>query len=403
MWFVGIDWADQKHEVVVIDETGQSVATRSVAHSAEGLADLVEFLSSVCHQELSHLACVVETNTGLLISTLLEAGVPIYPVNPKTLEKWRKPSGAKTDAIDAFLLARKGRSDWDQLQRLEPDSSLVQELKQLTRDQEGLIQMQTRLVNQITACLKAYFPLALEVFAQVHQRVTLAFLQAYPTLEALQHATEDDIGDLLRSVSYPHPQTKARTIREQLQQPCLHADAVTTRTKSRLLAALVQQLRAIMDAIAAYDTEIERLFGTHPDATLFGSLPGAGKRLAPRLLAEWGDDRTRYPDANSVQALAGTAPVTFQSGKFARVHRRYACNKGLRNTFHHFAWQSTRLEPWALAYYQRKRREGKTHPVALRSLANQWIRIIFAAWRQHQVYDVAVFLAAQQAHGTCAA
>ena len=140
-----------------------------------------------------HVACIIETNKGLLITALLEAGLPVYPVNPKTLEKWRKPSGAKTDAIDAYLLARKGRSDLDQLRRLEPDSPLVQELKQLTRDQDGLIQMQTRLLNQLTACLKSYYPVALELFTKLHQAATLAFLQAYPTLEAAQAASEAEI------------------------------------------------------------------------------------------------------------------------------------------------------------------------------------------------------------------
>ena len=171
MWFVGIDWADQHHDVVVIDEHGKQLDKKRVAHSAEGLTELVEFLQRIgdVRQHADHVACILETNKGLLITALLEAGLPVYPVNPKTLEKWRKPSGAKTDTIDAFLFARKGRSDLDQLRRLEPDSPLVQELKQLTRDQDGLIQMQTRLVNQLTACLKAYYPVALELFSKLHQ------------------------------------------------------------------------------------------------------------------------------------------------------------------------------------------------------------------------------------------
>jgi Transposase, Mutator family/Transposase IS116/IS110/IS902 family len=149
--------------------------------------------------------------------------------------------------------------------------------------------------------------------------------------------------------------------------------------------------------------QIERLFLTHPDAELFVSLPGAGKRLAPRLLAEWGDDRTRYQEASSGQALAGTSPVAFQSGNVARAHRRYACNKVLRNAFHQFAWQSTRFEPWALAYYQRKRQEGKTHTIAVRALANHWVLILFAAWTTRRPYDRAIFEAAQQAHAPRAA
>jgi hypothetical protein len=123
---------------------------------------------------------------------------------------------------------------------------------------------------------------------------------------------------------------------------------------------------------------------THPDSGLFGGLPGAGKRLAPRLLAEWGEDRSRYTDSSSVQALAGTAPVAFASGNYAKAHKRYACLKPLRNALSQFAWHSTQHESWAKLYYQRKRAEGKTHTVALRALANGWVRIIFAVALPHR-------------------
>jgi transposase len=284
MWYVGIDWADQHHDAAIIDEHGKHVGKKRVAHSAEGMEELVEFLKGIgdVATHLDQMACIIETNKGLLITALLEAGLPVYPVNPKTLEKWRKPSGAKTDAIDAFLLARKGRSDLDQLRRLEPDSPLVQELKHLTRDQDSLIQMQTRLVNQLTACLKAYSPVALELFSKVHQAATLAFLQAYPTLQAAQAASPEELLAVLDMGRFPNATAKAQAIWQQVHRPHLHADAITTRTKSRLMLALVQQLAPVMEAVAAYDQEIERLFLTHPDADLFASLPGAGKRLAPR-------------------------------------------------------------------------------------------------------------------------
>src|ERR1051326_7336984 len=133
------------------------------------------------HAQKEQMACLVETNRGLLIAALLEAGFPVYPVNPKAIDRRRAPSGAKTDLIDAYLLAKLGRSDLADLRRLQPDSPLLQELKTLTRDQEQLIQMQTRLVNQLTACLKAYYPVALSLFSKLHQRSTLRFLQTYPT------------------------------------------------------------------------------------------------------------------------------------------------------------------------------------------------------------------------------
>ena len=151
MWYAGIDWADTKHDVVVLDDTGHQVASKRVAHTKGGLETLVQFLGGISGPaQKEHMACIIETNHGLLIAALLEAGFPVYPVNPKTIDRRRVPSGAKTDLIDAYLLAKTGRSDLTDLRRLQPDSPLIQELKTLTRDQEQLIQMQTRLVNQLT-------------------------------------------------------------------------------------------------------------------------------------------------------------------------------------------------------------------------------------------------------------
>jgi transposase len=154
---------------------------------------------------------------------------------------------------------------------------------------------------------------------------------------------------------------------------------------------------------AKYDAEIRRLFLQHPDSVIFSSLPRAGKRLAPRLLAGWGDDRERYESAASLQALAGTSPVTYASGNYSHAHRRYACVKPLRNVLYQFAWQSTFQELWAAAYYQRKRSEGKSYSMAVRALANVWVRIIHAMWLGHAPYATATFLAAQPAHAEQAA
>jgi transposase len=248
-----------------------------------------------------------------------------------------------------ILLAKTGRSDLADLRRLVPDSPLVQELKALTRDQDGLIQSQTRLVNQLTACLKAYYPIALDLFTKLQQPLTLAFLQAYPTGEAAQRASVHDLTLLLQQHRHPTAAPTVRTLWERLHRPHLGADAITTRTKSRLMLALVSQLVPLLEQIKQYDAEITQLFLRHPDSALFASLPRAGKRIAPRLLAGWGDDRERYASAASVQALAGTSPVAYASGNYAKAHRRYACVKSLRNVLYQFAWQATFQEPWAQA------------------------------------------------------
>jgi transposase len=402
MWYAGIDWADDHHDVVMLDEHGQRVASCRVAHTPAGLAELVTFLQKTLASAPSpqELACLIETTHGLLITVLLDAGLAVYPVNPKTVDRRRKPSGAKTDAIDAYLLAKTGRSDLADLRRLAPDSPLVQELKALTRDQDGLIQTQTRLVNQLTACLKAYYPVALNLFTKLQQPLTLAFLQAYSTFEAAQSAPIDALSQLLRQHHHPTPDATAQSLWERLHQPQLQADAVTIRTKSRLMLALVSQLAPLLTQITQYDTEINRLFREHPDSAIFTSLPRAGKRLAPRLLAGWGDERERYGSAASLQALAGTSPVTYASGNYSHAHRRYACMKSFRNTLYQFAWQSTFQEPWAVDYYRRKRSEGKSHSMAVRTLANIWVRIIYAMWQRRNQYAAVTFLTAQRAHAS---
>ena len=233
--------------------------------------------------------------------------------------------------------------------------------------------------------------------------IALAFLRTFPTPDEARAATVERIAAILTTVRYATAEAKAHEIWQRVQQPQLTADPIVTRAKARLVLTLTAQLQVLVTDIAAYDREISRVFAQHADSAAFASLPRAGKRLAPRLLTEWGDDRGRYADAASVQALAGTSPVVVQSGNYASVHKRYACSKPLRNALHQFAWQSTLQEGWANAYYRRKRREGKSHTKAVRALANQWVRIIHALWCKREIYDSAVFVAAQQAHARRAA
>lgn len=404
MFYAGIDWSDRHHDALVINEAGRRVGALRVDHTPEGLSSLNTFLEQVTGPgKKEELACIVETSHGLLIAHLLEAGWPVYPVNPCTVDRRRAASGAKTDAIDAYLLAKTGRADFADLHRLTPDSESVQELRTLTRDQDNLIRMQTRLVNQLTACLKDYYPVALALFSKLQQKSTLIFLQTYPTPEMAMRASAEQIAHTLKQAGHTRAETVALTIFETLHQPHLRACAVTTRTKARLMLALVAQLLPLVEQIAAYDKEIEQLFLSHADSEIFRSLPRAGKRLAPRLLAEIGDIRERYADAAKLQALAGTSPVIFQSGTYTKIHRRYACIKPLRNALYQFAWQTTQSEGWAWEYYQRKRKEGKSHSVAVRALANTWMRILHAMWFKREPYQRKTFELAQQQHARRAA
>src|SRR5256884_9742021 len=243
MWYAGVDWADQHHDALVINEQGQQVGSIRVDPSLQGFAKLTTFLQQIIGSEpKEQMACIIETTHGLLIAALLEAGWPVYPVNPRTVDRRRSASGAKTDTIDAYLLAKTGRADFADLHRLTPDSEKVAELKELTRDQDTLIRTQTRLVNQLTACLKAYYPVALDLFSKLQQKSTLLFLQAYPTLETARAASLEELQQQLKLTRHPHPADAAASIVELLHQPKLQADVVLPCTKARLMLALVSQL-----------------------------------------------------------------------------------------------------------------------------------------------------------------
>src|SRR5215467_16151557 len=94
--------------------------------AALGLSKLHAYLEAIVgSQNKENLACIVETSHGLLIAFLLDQGWPVYPVHPTTVDRRRAASGAKTDGIDAYLLAKTGRADFAELRRLTPDSQTI--------------------------------------------------------------------------------------------------------------------------------------------------------------------------------------------------------------------------------------------------------------------------------------
>jgi transposase len=398
MWFAGIDWADAEHEICLLNERGKEAESFTVPHSAAGFSELRSRLLKHAGSP-EQVACVIETTHGLLIAFLLESGFPVYPVNPKMVDGRRKPSGAKTDPIDARLLAKIGFSDLDELRRLQPDSEIIRELKVLTQDQDRLVLHKTRLNNQLTAALKEYYPAALSLFYSVDQPVTLAFLQAYPTLEKARTAKVDELYAFYRKHYTGATRAGAEELYAKIHQVWPAGDPAVVRARERYVISLCRQLEVVLADVNAYDKAIRELFRTHPDHLIFASLPCGGPRLAVRLLAGWGDDRSRFQSAASVQALAGTCAVARKSGKrLNRPKRRRACLKWLQRALQLFAFQTSLNIAWCREYYEKKRAEGKGHHEALRCLANIWVRIIHAMWLKHETYSEVTFLQAQKLH-----
>lgn len=386
-YYLGVDWADKTHAVWVVDEQGAKVARRAVPHTAAGLSEWGRELGEWRAQGIE-LWAAIERPEGRVVDFLLDHGVVVYPVNPKALDRARdrfRPSAAKSDPFDARVLAEFLRTDHQHLQALQPSSEAAQELKYLTEDYRRHVRQQTRLVNQLTATLKAYYPRALEV-SELTTALARQFLQAYPTPVALAALTEKRWQRWARV----HRLSDARTqeLWGILQRPQLPVPDHVVRAKARLMLTLVEELTAVVAAVGQYREAIDAFFAGLPEAQWIRTLPiGDHGVTAPTLWALLGDAPRRWESWQHLQGHAGTVPVTIRSGQQRVVRFRVACDKALRYVVDQVAFLSLGKSEWARAYYDQQRARGHDHHPALRALGAKWLKIIFVMWDRQIPYD----------------
>jgi len=396
--FAGFDWAKDHHDVVVVDPKGQVVLQTRIDDTAEGWSKLRQEL-----QPFAPLAVAVETSQGPVVERLLQAGVAVFPVQPKAAQRYRDrkaPSGVKNNLLDAWSMGDALRTDGHAWRQLQPEDPLIQELRLLCRDEIRLIEQRTALVNQLQEALYEYYPAALEAFDDWTLPAAWAFVERFPTPQALAKAGKRRWEKFLHTHKLYRAQTYERRLGAFGRATEFCGGPALTNAKSLLAVSLAKQLRLLERQIKDYRARIVHLFEQHPDHDVFGSLPAAGEKLAPRLLSEFGDDRGRFEDHQAVQCYGGTAPVSFESGQIHKVRFRRACNKHLRAAVHLWANLSRRRCAWAQAYYQHKREQGKSHASALRCLGQRWLKILWKMWQTQTPYDEALHTRNQVEHGS---
>jgi len=388
----GIDWSDDHHCIHVVDARGRKAAAFECPHTDVGLLEMCVRL-----RQFGSLGGVaIETSRHVVVRALLDAGLLVYPINPKLAHAWTKSesvAGVKTDPRDAGALARGLLQHHPLLRPLVPDDDATRALAMLCRDEMALIDQQTALVNKLQACLKEYYPLALAWFGDWTTLTAWDFIATFPRPEDLRGARRQKLVAFLRRHRLGLSPLWLDRVDRERQESAWPSDPVLSDARSLYAVALVSQLQALHKHLMAYRERIESLFDEHPDAALFRSLPGAGAKLAPRLLAAFGSDRERYQSAHSLQQLSGCVPVTRQSGKRRHTAYRRACQKSFRTTMHLFADGSRRYCVWARAVYQRAREAGHKHGHALRILASRWLKIIYRMWMTRTPYNESVYLA----------
>lgn len=387
--YIGIDWSEAKHDAIFLDEKGQVLVHVVLPHTLQGLLKLERTRDKL---GVSVSECVVglETAHNLIIDFLWEQGYPkIYVTPPQVIKSSQgryRQSGARDDHRDAQVIADVVRTDQARLQPWHPDGVLTRQLQTRVSLINYLTRTITRTSNRLRAILLRYYPTGLTIFSSLTTQIALHFLQAYPTPMAAAKLTRAEFEQFLNHHHYRHKGQLAKRF-AKLQQPYPKATPETVLVYCDQVPFMVQTLLTHVQAKNQQLTLLSKVFEKHPDQAIFASLPGAGTFLAPALLSKFGDDRQRFPAPASVQALAGTCPITVRSGKRKVIKFRNACDKEFRHIAQQWASASLKSSAWANTYWSQIREQTKSDNHAYRCLANRWLAIAWKLWQSHQTYD----------------
>lgn len=396
---LGIDWAERHHDACVMDEAGAVLAKGRVSEGVEGVAKLHEMVSSFA-EEPSDVVVGIETDRGLLVEALLATGYRVYAINPMAASRYRDRhavAGTKSDPGDAKVLADLVRTDRHNHREVAGDSTLAEAIKVLARAHQRLVWTRGRQTNQLRSSLREFYPAALEVFTELHSSDALAVLAAAPTPEAGRGLSKSKVRKLLeRAGRQRNLDRRSAEIGEGLRTPQLEAPQLVAEAFGATVVSTVAIVQTLNTEIDRLQDALSSRFEEHPDAEILRSLPGLGSVLGARVLAEFGDDPTRYADARARRNYAGTAPITRASGTRRVVLARMARNKRLADAMFLWAFSSLQASPGARAFYDRQRSAGKTHHQALRTLGNRWVGILHGCLAHRSIYDEDVAWAGRQ-------
>jgi transposase len=400
--FVGIDWADAKHDGCLQAAGSAKRECFQLEHTPEAIDAWVTMLRTRFNGQ--PVAIGLELTKGPLVFALRKYDfLVLFPINPLTLARYREaftPSRAKDDPTDAELQLELLLTHRDKLQPLNPQSPTMRALEQLVEHRRRVVGDKVRITNRLTSTLKNYFPQVLHWFQDKDTHIFCDFLSRWPTLKAAQLARRATLETFFRDHHVRSEDVIAQRLQVIKAATPLTTDEGIIAPNALLVQALVAQLRVTLHAVADFDTAIAQRAQSHPDFPLFQALPGAGPVFAPRLLVAFGEQRARYASAAELQKYAGIAPVTERSGKKSWVHWRLQCPKFLRQTFVEWAAESIRHSFWAQIYYQQQRDKGKAHQAAVRALAFKWIRILYRCWQDRTPYDESIYLQALNQRGS---
>ncbi|MFE7333232.1 IS110 family transposase, partial [Streptomyces sp. NPDC057565] len=377
--FCGIDWASDHHDVVIVDDTGSLLAKARIDDTAEGLAELLQLLADHGDNAEAPLPVAIETSRGLLVACLRATGRPVYAINPMAAARYRDRhavSRKKSDHLDAMVLANILRTDAAAHRQLPVDSELAQAVAVLARAQQDAVWDRTQATNKLTSHLREYFPGFLAAVGirreGVCHPIARVLLAAAPTPEQAARLTRPQLRSLLKKAGRKNTiDVEAARLHAVLRQPAMRQLPLVEKAMGRQTLALLRQLEATCTSADDLAEASVESFEQHPDAEIITSFPGLGSLTGARVLAEIGDDRSRFTDAKGLKAYAGSAPITRASGKSLAVLARRVKNQRLAAVGYVWAFAALTHSDGARAHYNRRREAGDRHTAAQRNLFNR--------------------------------
>ena len=391
MLFVGVDWAEDHHDVCVMAEDGVVLGKRRVPDSVVGIGDLHGLIAEHAGDDEA-VVVGIETDRGLVVHSLLAAGYEVFAINPLAAARYRDrhtTSGAKSDAGDAKMLADLVRTDRHNHRPIAGDSDLAEGVKLLARAHQNAIWGRQRQLNALRSALREYYPVALVAFGtDLASTDALAILAIAPTPELGRGLSRSKIAAALRKGGRQRNiERRAEEIQNALRAEQLEAAALITGAHGLITRSAVMLITSFNGQIAELEAALSEHFEQHPDAKVVLSLPGLGTVLGARVLGEFGDDRTRFSGPKSRKNYAGTSPLTKASGRSRVVLSRFARNKRLGDACEQWAFCALNSSPGARHYYDQLRARGKSHRQALRQVANRLVGILHVCLERGALYD----------------
>ena len=402
--YCGIDWAEDHHDIALVDREGNLLARRRVSDDAAGLAGLLALLAGHGDSAQDQIPVAIETPRGLLVACLRATGRQVYPINPMSVARYRDRhtvAGKKSDHGDSVVLASVLRTDMHAHRPLPADTELAQAIAVLARAQQDAVWDRTQAHNKLRSHLREYYPGFLAAFAAAKGGITRpearAVLAAAPTPAQAAALTAAQLRALLRQAGRTRGiDAEATRLREAFQVPQMRQLPLVEQAMGRQALALLGQLDAACSAAADLEQAVTESFNLHPDAGIITSFPGLGALTGARVLAEIGDDRSRFQHAKGLKAYAGAAPVTRASGKTRSVTVRRIKNNRLAAAGYLWSFSALTASPGARAHYDRRKDAGDRHAAAQRNLFGRLLGCLHTCLTTRQDYDETIAFAASQ-------